>query len=104
MTQTNDSTKPELPAPRSGAARFFGGPPLAVVAKLVLLSIVVGLILSVLGLDPRDLLGSLRRLVSHIWEMGFEIVEWVWGYLILGAAVVLPIWLIVRLVRAPQGR
>ena len=36
--------------------------------------------------------------------MGFDTVRWVWRYLLLGAAVVVPIWLIVRLMRAPRGR
>jgi len=36
--------------------------------------------------------------------MGFDAVRWLWRYLVLGAAVVVPIWLIVRLVRASKGR
>jgi hypothetical protein len=32
--------------------RFFGGPPLSVLARLVLLSILVGVVLSAIGLDP----------------------------------------------------
>jgi len=32
--------------------RFFGGPPLSVIFRLVLLSILIGVILQVLGLDP----------------------------------------------------
>ena len=36
--------------------RFFGGPPLAVVGRLVLLSILVGVILAAIGLDPWNIL------------------------------------------------
>ena len=36
--------------------RFFGGPPLAVLGKLVLLSILVGVILAALGLDPWNII------------------------------------------------
>ena len=32
--------------------RFLGGPPLAVLGKLILLSILIGVVLSALGLDP----------------------------------------------------
>src|SRR5215468_6003591 len=32
--------------------RFFGGPPLSVIFRLVLLSILIGVILQVLGLEP----------------------------------------------------
>ncbi|HEY6996024.1 MAG TPA: DUF6460 domain-containing protein [Xanthobacteraceae bacterium] len=84
--------------------RFFGGPPLSVIFRLVLLSILIGVILEVLGLDPWNILDSLRRLVLHIWDMGFDAVLWLWRYLLLGAAVVVPIWLLVRLLRIARGR
>ena len=86
------------------AARFFGGPPLAVIFRLILLSILIGVILEVLGLDPWNIIESLRTLVLRVWDMGFDAVRWLWRYLLLGAAVVLPIWLIVRLLRAARGR
>ncbi len=41
-------------------ARFFGGPPLSVIFRLVLLSILIGVILEVLGLDPWNIIDSLR--------------------------------------------
>jgi hypothetical protein len=36
--------------------------------------------------------------------MGFDVVRWLWRYFALGAAIVLPIWLLMRLVRAPRNR
>jgi hypothetical protein len=98
------STPAELPKRNDLATRFFGGPPLSVIFRLALLSIFVGLILDVLGFDPWNILDSLRRLVQHIWELGFDAVRFLWRYLALGAAVVVPIWLVLRLVRAPHGR
>ena len=83
--------------------RFFGGPPVAVIVRLVLLSILVGLILAAIGLDPWNIIESVRRLVAHIWNMGFDAVRWLWRYFLLGAVIVVPIWLVVRLVRAPRG-
>jgi len=88
----------------SYVARFFGGPPLSVIFRLVLLSILIGVILEVLGLDPWNIIDSLRTLVVRIWDMSFDAVRWLWRYLLLGAAVVVPIWLIVRLMRAAKGR
>jgi hypothetical protein len=85
-------------------SRFFGGPPLAVLARLVLLSILVGVILAVFGLDPWNIVASIRRLIRSIWDMGFDAVEWVWRYFLLGAVIVIPVWLLVRLFRVPQGR
>jgi len=86
------------------AIRFFGGPPLAVVVRLILLSILVGVVLHASGLDPWNILDSVRRFFLHIWNMGFDAVRWVWRYFLLGAIIVVPIWLIVRLVRAPTER
>jgi len=84
--------------------RVFGGSPLAVLARLILVSILVGVILSALGLDPFDIVRSIERLIRHIWNMGFEAVRWVWRYFLLGAVIVIPIWIIMRLVNAPRGR
>src|SRR5499425_3929008 len=84
--------------------RFFGGPPLSVIFRLVLLSILIGVILEVLGLDPWNIIESLRRLMLRIWDMGFDAVRWLWRYLLLGAAVVVPIWLVVRLMRVAKGQ
>jgi Family of unknown function (DUF6460) len=85
-------------------ARFFGGPPLSVIFRLILLSILIGVILEVLGLDPWNIIDSLRTLVVRILDMGFDAVRWLWRYLLLGAAVVVPVWLIMRLMRTAKGR
>jgi Domain of unknown function (DUF6460) len=84
--------------------RFFGGPPLSVIFRLVLLSILIGVILEVLGPDPWNIIDSLRTLVVRIWDMGFDAVRWLWRYLLLGVAVVVPVWLIMRLMRTAKGR
>ena len=85
-------------------SRFLGGSPLSVAFRLILLSIVVGVILSAVGLDPWNILRSVEDLVRAIWNMGFDAVRWVWRYFLLGAVLVIPIWLVLRLVRAPKGR
>jgi hypothetical protein len=83
--------------------RFLGGSPLAVLVRLVLLSILIGVVLSALGLDPWNIVDSVRRLFLNIWEMGFDAIRWLWQYFLLGAVLVIPIWLILRLIRAPKG-
>jgi hypothetical protein len=84
--------------------RFFGGPPLAVLARLILLSILVGVILHALGFDPGNIIDSIRRMFRAIWDMGFDAVLLVWRYFLLGAIIVIPIWLILRFLRTPHGR
>ena len=76
--------------------RFFGGPPAWVLVRLILLSVVIGVIFSVLGIHPWDLVDSLRRALERIWEMGFDAVKEAFSYFLLGAIVVFPIWLILR--------
>jgi hypothetical protein len=84
--------------------RFFGGPPLSVILRLILLSTLIGVILQVLGLDPWNIFESLRGLVLRVWDMGFDAVRWLWRYLLMGAVVVVPIWLVIRLMRVAKGR
>src|ERR1700734_1296014 len=83
---------------------FLGGPPLAVVGRLVLLSILVGVILAAIGLDPWNIIESVRALIVHVWDMGYDILHWLWRYFLLGAVIVVPIWLLVRLAKAPRRR
>ena len=94
----------EAPPKPSALNRFFGGRPLVVLFRLALLSVLVGFILRVLGLDPFDIIRSIRELFQAIWDMGYEAFERLWRYFVLGAVLVIPIWLVVRLVRAPRGR
>jgi hypothetical protein len=84
--------------------KVFGGSPLAVIGRLILVSILVGVVLSALGLDPFDILHSLERLVRSIWNMGFDAIRWLWRYLLLGAVIVVPVWIVLRLVNAPRGK
>ena len=75
---------------------FFGGPPGAVILRLAIICFVVGVILSFLGVSPFDILNGLRRLIDRIYYLGFDAFEWVVRYFLLGAVIVLPIWLIAR--------
>ena len=36
--------------------------------------------------------------------MGFDAVRWLWQYFLLGAVIVIPIWLILRLCARAEGR
>jgi hypothetical protein len=38
-------------------------------------------------------------LLRRIYDLGFGVFEWFLGYLVLGAMVVVPIWLIARLIK-----
>jgi hypothetical protein len=104
MPSERPETLSERQSAMRGLNRFFGGPPLSVVFRLVLLSILIGVILKVMGLDPFNILRSIQDLIQYIWDMGFDAVRWLWRYFLLGAVLVIPIWLIMRLLRAAKGR
>ena len=84
-------------------SRFFGGSPLSVAVRLILLSVLVGVILSAIGLDPLNIWRSIERLIRSIWDMGFDAFVWLWRYFLLGAVIVIPIWLLMRLAKGGRG-
>jgi hypothetical protein len=98
---TTERPNPAMPAP--ALDRFLGGSPLAVFVRLALLCVLVGIILHAMGFDPGNIIESVRRMFQAIWDMGFDAVRWLWRYFLLGAIVVIPIWVIVRLARTPRS-
>ena len=83
--------------------RVLGGSPLAILGRLVLLSILVGVVLQTIGLDPMHIFTSLERLLRHVYAMGFDAVRYLWRYFLLGAVVVVPIWIVLRLLGTVRG-
>jgi hypothetical protein len=77
--------------------QFLGGSPGAVVMKLIFVSLIVGALMMWLGLRPADLFTGLVRLADRIWALGFDAVREVGDYIVAGAMVVVPVWLILRL-------
>jgi len=76
--------------------QIFGGNPLGVVIRLAVLSIVVGIVLSALNIQPSELVQYIRLLIQRIYNLGFGAFESLLGYLLIGAVVVIPIWLLTR--------
>jgi len=94
----------ELPAGPDGLTRFLGGSPLAVAFRLILLSILVGVVLAAIGFDPWNIIQSVRLLFRRLWDLGFDAINWLWRYFLLGAVVVIPIWLLSRIFTSPRRR
>jgi hypothetical protein len=84
--------------------QFFGDSVAGTVIRLVLLSIVVGIVFSALGITPFNLLDRLEQLFRRIFELGFDAFHWVFKYFLLGAVIVFPVWFIVRLLGAGRSR
>ena len=77
--------------------RFLGGSPLGVIMRLILLSIVVGVILSGLSWSPADVVDWFVSLFDWLWYNIFGSLDRALNYFLLGAAIVIPIFIISRL-------
>lgn len=77
--------------------RFLGGSPLGVIMRLILLSIVVGVILSWLSWSRADVIDWFVDLFDWLWYNIFGSLDRALDYFLLGAAIVIPIFIISRL-------
>ena len=80
---------------------------MGVLIRLLVLSLVVGIILSALGITPQNFFFQINMLLQRIYDLGFGASSRSSEYLMLGAMVVMPIWFIARLVktaRRPDGQ
>ena len=89
--------QPEAAMPANAFQRFLGGPPVAVFVRLLFVSLVVGALLVWLNIHPYDLLFWVQRFFHRLWMLGWDAVREVAEYVLAGAAIVVPIWLIMRL-------
>ena len=80
----------------SEAQRLLGGSPGAVIGKLVALCVVVGAFLSSVRLHPIDLFFGLVRAAHALYDLGAGAANSVLHFFLIGAMVVLPVWLILR--------
>ncbi len=92
-----EDTRPET---RSGFERLIGGRPLAVLVKLALVSLLVGFVMSVFGFNASDLVRGAVEMVRDLIRDGAGTFRQLGAYVLTGAAVVVPIWLLLRLTRA----
>jgi len=74
------------------------------IIKLAIASLFVGLFLGFFDIDPRELLAEFGDTVQKIFSVVASIVEWGVKYVLLGAVVVVPIWLIFFLIGRMRGR
>lgn len=78
-------------------SRFLGDSPLRVLIKLVVLSFLVGFAMHAFGWMPLDVWNALRNAVLDIWHMGFDALERFFSYFVIGAVIVVPIFIVIRL-------
>ena len=85
--------------------RFLGDTPMRVGVKLVVLSVIAGVVMSAVGWTPRTIYDGIVRFFQSLWDLGFDAIYSSLEYLLLGAAVVIPAFLVIRLLsfRSPRN-
>lgn len=74
------------------------------IVKILIGSLLVGMMLMFFDMRPEEFLGMLGDAAKSIFQILVNIVEWAVPYILLGAVVVVPIWLIVVLWRYFRSR
>ena len=77
--------------------RFLGGSPLGVLVRLIFISLLVGAAMAFLGLSPQALYNGVVR---SLGDLGFGAVREVGQWVVAGALIVVPLWLLSRLFAA----
>jgi len=80
--------------------RFLGGSPLSVLVRLIFISLLVGAAMAFLGLSPQGLFSAAMRFIRSVTGLGFGAVREVGQWLVAGALIVVPLWLLMRLFAA----
>jgi hypothetical protein len=88
----------------SALTNFLGGSPAAVALRLIVVSFIVGMILVMFGFEPADIVESFVRMAHRLVEFGFTDLRQVGSILATGALVVLPVWIVLRLLDWRRAR
>jgi hypothetical protein len=80
--------------------QFLGDTPLRTAVKLAILSVIVGIVMAALNYTPLDLWYALRDFVRWLYDLGYEAFGRLGMYFVYGAMVVVPVFLLSRLLSA----
>jgi len=72
--------------------------------KIIVWCLIVGVALSALGVTAGDFWNSMWRAAQSVYDWGVQSFGWTWDYILIGAAVVIPIVLVRLLLNALRGR
>ena len=81
----------------SALRRFLGGSPAGVFLRLLFLSVLVGAFMAMLGLTPARLFWQVYDSARALVDLGLATFHDFGGWILAGAVVVVPLWLISRL-------
>jgi hypothetical protein len=77
--------------------RLLGGSPGSVVARLLFLSLLVGAFLAFFDITPLGLVHGAIAWLRDMFDLSFDTVRRIGGWILAGAVIVIPLWLLSRL-------
>lgn len=80
-----------------------GGTPFAVGFRLILASVVVGIVLDTLGINFRNFFYRMHDVIHLLYDIGLQSFEWLFHYFLLGAILVVPLWALSRLAKSRRS-
>ena len=96
-----ETEKDEFMTSNNSFENFLGGSPGSVFVKLLLVSLVVGALMMWMEIRPADIFHGLVNFVNRIYALGFGAIREVLDYVAAGAVIVVPAWIVLRLLNAP---
>lgn len=79
--------------------RFLGDTPSRTLIKLAVISFVVGIIMSAFNFTPIEVWYAFQNFLERIYNLGFEAFGRIGKYFVYGAMIVVPIFVIMRLLK-----
>lgn len=85
------------------ANQFLGDSVGRTIVKLVVISLLVGMMMNVFGIAPMDIFYGIRDFIVRLWAQGWAALGRFGDWLILGASVVIPVFIIMRVLNYRRG-
>jgi len=76
---------------------------LSTLFKIAVISLLVGAGLSFVNVSAEDILGAAGLSPMQLWIYLHLFVDWAIPNMVLGAFIVVPVWLVIYLFRPPRG-
>lgn len=87
-----------------GLSRIVGGSPLGVLVRIALLCVIVGLVLDQLDLNAFELFRWAVDQIEDAIRNSAHVLKQIGRYFLIGAVVVVPIWILLRVLKLGSGR
>ncbi|MEZ5871637.1 MAG: DUF6460 domain-containing protein [Nitratireductor sp.] len=79
--------------------RFLGDTPGRTIVKLAVISLIVGIIMSALNFTPIEVWYAARDFAYWLYDLGYEAFGRIGIYFVYGAMVVVPVFIVMRLLK-----